>query len=198
MIRIATEADVPAILDIYAPYVENTTITFEYIVPTQAEFLERFRRITADFPWLVWEEKGEILGYAYACRPFERTAYSWCAEPSIYLKSAAQGKGIGRKLYTTLEELLKIMGYRVLLALITGENDRSVQFHEHLGYSSVGELIGCGYKFEKWLNVFWMEKQLNIVQKSVDFPIKWSTIVQNEQKICDILYSLSLSQMEKI
>ena len=198
MIRIATEADVPQILAIYAPYVTDTTITFEYDIPTMAEFMDRFRRITADFPWLVWEENGQVLGYAYACRPFERTAYSWCAEPSIYLKPAAQGKGIGRKLYTALEELLKMMDYRVLLALITGENDRSVQFHEHLGYRNVGELIECGYKFEKWLNVFWMEKQLNVVQKSVDFPIKWSTIVQNKQKICDILYSLSLSQMEKI
>ena len=193
MIRIATEEDVPAILAIYAPYVKDTTITFEYDVPTQDAFLERFRGITADFPWLVWEAEGEILGYAYACRPFERAAYSWCAEPSIYLKPSAQGKGIGRKLYSSLEELLKIQGYRVLLALITGENDRSVRFHEKQGYVFAGELIGCGYKFGKWLGVFWMEKQLEIVQKSIEFPIKWSAIVQDEQKICDISYNLSLS-----
>ena len=195
MIRIATEADVPAILDIYAPYVKETTITFEYDVPTEEEFYNRFRRITADFPWIVWEEKGEILGYAYACRPFERAAYAWCAEPSIYLKPEAQGKGIGRKLYEALEELLKRLGYRVLLALITGENFRSLRFHERLGYRSAGELISCGYKFEKWLSVFWMEKQLKIVQNSMEFPIKWGAIVQDEQKICDILYNLSLSKM---
>ena len=193
MIRIATQADVPAILDIYAPYVKETTITFEYDVPTQEEFLERFLRITADFPWIVWEENGEILGYAYACRPFERTAYSWCAEPSIYLKPEAQGKGIGKKLYTALEELLKQLGYRVLLALITGENHGSLQFHAKLGYQSAGELIDCGYKFGKWLSVFWMEKQLQIVQNPAEFPIKWDVIVQSEQKICDILYKLSLS-----
>ena len=193
MIRIATEADVPAILDIYAPYVTDTTITFEYDVPTPEEFLERFRRITADFPWIVWEENGEVLGYAYASRPFERAAYSWCAEPSIYLKPAAQRKGIGRKLYEALEELLKGLGYRVLLALITGENSGSLRFHERLGYTFAGELIGCGYKFERWLGVFWLEKQLEIVHNSVDFPIKWSAIVQDEQKICDISYNLSLS-----
>ena len=193
MIRIASEADVPAILDIYAPYVTDTTITFEYDVPTQEEFMDRFRRITADFPWIVWEENGEILGYAYACRPFERAAYSWCAEPSIYLKPKAQGKGIGRKLYEALEELLKLQGYRVLLALITGENFGSLRFHEKLGYCSAGELIGCGYKFGKWLSVFWMEKQLKIVQNNMEFPIKWSTIVHDEQKICDISYNLSLS-----
>ena len=193
MIRIATEADVLAILDIYAPYVTDTTVTFEYDVPTPDDFLERFRRITADFPWLVWEENGEILGYAYACRPFERAAYSWCAEPSIYLRPKAQGRGIGRKLYTALEELLQLQGYRILLALITGENDGSLRFHEKLGYCSAGELIGCGYKFGKWLSVFWMEKQLKIVQNNMEFPIKWSTIVQSEQKIRDISYKLSLS-----
>ena len=193
MIRIATEADVPAIREIYAPYVTDTTITFEYDVPTLEAFYNRYRMITEDFPWIVWEEAGEILGYAYACRPFERTAYSWCAEPSIYLKPEAQGKGIGRKLYQALEELLKGLGYRVLLALITGENTGSLRFHEKLGYRSAGELIGCGYKFGKWLSVFWMEKQLKIVQNPMDFTIKWSTIVQDEQKIRDILYNLSLS-----
>ena len=193
MIRIAVEADVPAILEIYAPYVTGTTINFEYEVPTKTEFLNRFRTITRDYPWLVWEENGEILGYAYACRPFERAAYSWCAEPSIYLKSAAQGRGIGRRLYLALEELLKLQGCRVLLALITGENTGSVAFHEKLGYSVCGQIHRCGWKFDRWLNVFWMEKHLNIVDNSMDFPIKWSLIGQGEQKIRDILYNLSLS-----
>ena len=195
MIRVATEADVPAILEIYAPYVTDTTITFEYDVPTKAEFLNRFRTITRDFPWLVWEENGEILGYTYACRPFERAAYRWCAEPSIYLTPAAQGRGTGRRLYRALEELLKIQGYRVLLALITGENTGSMQFHEKLGYSVAGKIHRCGWKFDRWLSVFWMEKHLNLVDNSMDFPMKWSLFVQDDQKICDILYNLSLSKM---
>ena len=193
MIRIATEADVPAILEIYSPYVTDTTITFEYDVPTEAEFLARFRNITRDFPWLVWEENGSILGYAYACRPFERAAYAWCAEPSIYLKSSAQGRGIGRKLYAALEELLKMQGYRVLLALITGENAGSLRFHEKLGYEVVGELRRSGYKFGRWLSVFWMEKSVGIVQNPSEFPRSWGVIGQDNQNICDILYNLSLS-----
>ena len=198
MIRIACEADVPAILSIYAPYVRETTVTFEYEVPTQEEFLNRFRTITRDFPWLVWEEEGQILGYAYACRPFERAAYAWCAEPSIYLKPEARGRGIGRQLYQALEELLKIQGYRVLLALITGENIGSLKFHEKLGYEVVGELKESGYKFQRWLSVFWMEKIMGIVQNPSDFPTKWSIIVQDNQKIHDILYNLSLSKILKI
>ena len=193
MLRIATEADVPAILEIYAPYVTDTTITFEYTVPTAAEFLQRFREITAEFPWLVWEEQGEILGYAYACHPFQRAAYSWSAEPSIYLRPEAQGKGIGRKLYAGLEELLKEMGYRMLFALITGENRGSCAFHEKLGYTLAGTLETAGYKMGRWCSVFWMEKQIQIVENPMDFPTKWGAIGQDNQKIFDILCSLSLS-----
>lgn len=193
MLRFACEADVPAILSIYAPYVRTTTITFEYDVPTQAQFLQRFREITADFPWLVWEEQGKILGYAYACHPFQRTAYSWCAEPSIYLTPEAQGRGIGRKLYMALEELLKIQGYRMLYALITGENGGSIAFHEKLGYTVAGKLQTAGYKMGRWCSVFWLEKQLQIVENPMEFPTKWGEIGQDNQKIRDILYNLSLS-----
>ena len=110
MIRIAEERDAAPMLDIYAPYVRETTITFEYEVPTPEAFLARFEGITRDFPWLVWEEAGAVLGYAYASRPFERAAYAWCAEPSIYLRPDARGRGIGRQLYAALEALLSQMG----------------------------------------------------------------------------------------
>lgn len=193
MIRIATEADIPAIRAIYAPYVTDTTVTFEYDVPTVEEFTLRFQTITRDFPWLVWEEEGRVLGYAYACRPFERAAYSWCAEPSIYIAPEAQGRGIGRRLYLALEELLKILGYRVFLALITGENQGSVAFHRRLGYEMAGELKACGYKFDRWLSVFWMEKKVDFVQFSGAKPAKWGVIGQDDKKVCDILFNLSIS-----
>lgn len=193
MLRFATEADVPAILAIYAPYVRDTTVSFEYEVPSEAAFLERFRTITRDFPWLVWEAGGKILGYTYACRPFERAAYAWCAEPSIYLLPEARGRGIGKRLYLALEEILKMQGYQVLLALITGENTTSAAFHKKLGYSLAGELKDSGYKFDRWCSVFWMEKRLGIVKNPMDFPIRVERISQDNQKIRDILYNLSLS-----
>ena len=110
-IRPASEADLPQILAIYGPYVENTTCSFEYTIPTMEEFTLRFRSITARFPWIVWEDAGGVLGDAYASAPFHRAAYSWVAEPSIYVAPQAQGRGIGRALYAALEESLRLQGF---------------------------------------------------------------------------------------
>ena len=133
MIRLATQADIPAILAVYAPYVENTTYTFEYDVPTLDAFTARFAAITAQFPWLVWEENGQVLGYAYAGAPWERAAYRWCAEVSIYLAPCIHRRGIGRALYQRLEQILQRQGYRVVYALITSENQPSLEFHQKMG-----------------------------------------------------------------
>ncbi|MBQ7394451.1 MAG: N-acetyltransferase [Lentisphaeria bacterium] len=198
MIRIATEADVPAMLDIYAPYVQNTTVSFEYEIPGPEVFLARFREITVQFPWLVWEENGSILGYAYAARPFERAGFSWCAEPSIYLRSEARGRGIGTKLYAVLEKILEAQGYCLLYALITSENLPSVRFHEKCGYSTVMVLPGCGRKFGRWLDLNWMEKPVKIGKSPSGFPASWLSIVQDAERFRDILDSLSLSFLKKI
>ncbi|MBQ7802093.1 MAG: N-acetyltransferase [Oscillospiraceae bacterium] len=180
MLRIAAEGDVPAMLDIYAPYILTTTYSFEYIVPTEAEFLERFRRITAQFPWLVWEEAGEILGYAYGSAPFERAAYGWCAEGSVYLREDARGRGIGGKLYAALEELLTAQGYRVIYAIITSENAASVAFHGKMGYKFLAEFPNCGFKFGRWVGVTWMEKRLNPVENVSNPPCSWRTFVHSD------------------
>ena len=193
MIRIATEADVPAILAIYAPYVENTTITFEYDVPCRREFMQRFTTITEKYPWLVWEEEGEILGYAYASPPYARAAYSWCAEPSVYLKSDARGRGIGVRLYAALEEILKLQGYQVLFALVTQENEASLAFHRKLGYEEKVLFSNCGFKFNRWLGVYWLEKRLSPVEIPKAFPRPFPMLRQDSQRISDILYNLSLS-----
>ena len=182
MMRIATEADLPGVLAIYAPYVTNSTASFEYTVPTEAEFTHRFQTITAQVPWLVWEEDGCILGYAYASAPFERAAYRWCAEPSIYLAPQAQGKGIGRKLYAVLEDILQRQGYRLLYAIITSENAGSLAFHEKLGYRHLALFPGCGYKQGKHLGVVWMEKELEFGGYPSGFPKAWNEIVEINQK----------------
>ena len=193
MIRIAEERDIPAILEIYGPYVLNTTITFEYDVPTREEFTSRFRDITRQFPWLVYEEDGEILGYAYASAPYARAAYAWCAEPSVYLKPEARGRGIGRKLYAALEQILDCQGYQVLYALVTQENEASLRFHERCGYRVSVLFPNCGFKFGRWLGVIWMEKRLKSVEIPSYPPISWNRIRQTCQKISDILDTLSLS-----
>ena len=160
-IRPATVADLPRILEIYAPYIETTAISFEYIVPTLEEFTRRFLTITAQFPWLVWEEDGTVLGYAYGSLPFERAAYQWSAEASIYLCPEARGRGIGKSLYAALEEILKRQGYRKVYAIITTANEASVAFHKAVGYRHTATFPDCGYKFGQWYGTVWMEKDLN-------------------------------------
>ena len=160
-IRMANVGDLPRILEIYGPYVENTAISFEYVTPTLEEFTRRFLGITEKFPWLVWEEDGVILGYAYGSLPFERAAYRWSAEASIYLCPEAQGRGIGRKLYGELEKILQQQGYRKVYAIITTANEGSQAFHKAVGYRFTAEMPDVGYKFGKWYGTIWMEKELN-------------------------------------
>ena len=192
-IRIAEPSDLPQILEIYAPYVETTTFSFEYEVPTLEAFTQRFQTITAQFPWLVWEENGTVLGYAYASAPFSRAAYSWCAEPSIYLAPSARSKGIGRQLYAVLEEILRRQGYRTSYAIITSENRDSLAFHTALGYRLLAEFPRCGFKHGRWVGVTWMEKQLNFVEVPSNMPVKASCVVNNHRNLQEILAKITLS-----
>ena len=187
MIRIAVEADVPAILEIYAPYIVSTTATFEYEVPSPEQFLDRFRAVTARHPWLVWEEDGRILGYAYGSAPFGRAAFRWSCEASVYLRPEARGRGIGARLYAALEKLLAWQGHRLCYAVITSENAASLAFHRRMGYRLTAEMPGCGYKFGRWLGVTWMEKTLALVESPSSFPTDWKLLCQDEQKIADFL-----------
>ena len=125
-IREAVPADVPAMLAIYAEYVTQTAVSFEYEVPSEAEFTRRLAEHTAVYPWLVWEEDGRVLGYCYAGRAFERAAYAWNAEISCYLAHEAQHRGIGRQLYARIEELLRRQGIEhVLVTCATGNRRQS-------------------------------------------------------------------------
>ena len=180
-IRMATRGDIPQILDIYAPYIRNTAFTFEYTVPTPEEFTRRFDAITAWFPWLVWEENGRLLGYAYGSAPFERAAYQWCTEASVYLRPEAQGRGIAKALYRELEALLKAQGYIKVYALITSRNEASLAFHRAVGYRFTAELTDCGFKMGLWHGVVWMEKPLNPVEMTDKAPVSVHCIVKNNR-----------------
>jgi len=189
-IRLATVEDIPRILEIYAPYIENTVCNFEYTVPSLSDFTQRFLKITEQFPWLVWEENGTVLGYAYGSRPFQREAYQWSAEASIYLCPQTKGKGVGKKLYAALEALLRKQGYRKVFAIITEANQDSVAFHRAAGYRYVATLPDCGFKFGKWYGTVWMDKDLNIWDTPPHAPIPiqqlaaQDTYVEND--LCDI------------
>ena len=193
MIRFATVADIPEILAIYGPYVEHTGYSFEYAVPTAKEMTRRFESYTEQFPWLVWEENGKVLGYAYGSAPFERAAYRWCAEVSVYLAPEIHGRGIGRQLYTALEALLWKQGYQVIYALITTENQASLAFHSSMGYGTVASFPDCGLKFGRWLGVVWMEKRRETVEYPQKFPVSWRAIVENHGNLPDNLDTFTLS-----
>ena len=192
-LRFAQESDIPRILEIYKPYVEQTTVTFEYETPTADVFLGRFREITERFPFLVWEEEGRILGYAYACLPFSREAYRWLAEPSIYLDWEVRGRGIGKKLYTALEDILRLLGYRLSYALITSENEASLRFHEARSYRVLAHFPVCAYKMGRQLGVTWMEKILISAEMPSNFPKPFPSFVENIENFTKILDILSLS-----
>ena len=179
-LRLAKEEDIPQILAIYGPYILNTTYSFEYTVPSLQEFTERYRRITEFFPWLVWEENGKVLGYAYGSFPFTREAYRWCAEISVYLAPEAQKKGIGRKLVETLEKFLKLQGFHKIYSIITDNNTNSVEFHKVLGYKEVARLPGCGYKLGQICGTIWMEKNLNLVNLYSKKPTSFENLVKND------------------
>lgn len=193
-IRFAKKEDISHILEIYRPYVEATTVSFEYVCPSLEEFMGRFTKYTQQFPWLVWEEEGEILGYAYACAPFTRMAYSWVAEASVYLHPKAHRKGIGSALYDSLEELLRKQGYLTLYALVTSENTSSLAFHKARGYEVRADFPRQGYKMGKALGVIWLEKTLQFVEYPKELPISVNTLVKIDSNFLDNLDRFTLSK----
>ena len=166
-IRLATVADAPQLLGIYAPYIEETAITYEYTVPTEAEFAGRIENTLKKYPYLVLEDEGEIKGYAYASPFRTRAAYAWCVETSIYLRKDCRKKGYGKALLQKLEEMLKKQNVLSVYACISyaEEEDEilthaSIHFHEKMGYKKAAHVHSCGYKFERWFDLVIMEKML--------------------------------------
>ena len=159
-IEVVSPRDAAELLAIYAPYVEQTTVTFEYDVPTLQDFTGRVESTLRQYPYLKAVRGDEILGYAYAGAFHVRAAYAWAATASIYVRQDVRRGGLGRRLYTALEEYLRRQGIAELFACITYPNPDSIAFHERMGYRTVGHYDRCGYKFGRWLDVVWMQKQL--------------------------------------
>ena len=176
-IRFATTADVPAILAIYAPYITQSAVTFEYDVPTAAEFAERIQTIQTQFPYMVAESDGRVLGYAYASRHRDRIAYQWSVETSVYVHPDGHRQGIARQLYTALFNLLRRQGYYNAYAGITMPNSKSEAFHRSMGFESIGTYTEIGYKLGAWHSVTWFQLNLQPYQPNPQQPIPVTQLV---------------------
>ncbi|MBI4564734.1 MAG: N-acetyltransferase [Planctomycetes bacterium] len=155
LLRVAAEQDAAQIQSIYAPVVRDTAISFEIVPPSAEEMAGRMAKISQKYPWLVCEDQGEILGYAYAGPHRERVAYQWSAEVSAYIREGMRRRGIGRTLYAALFRILVLQGYVNAYAGITLPNPASVGLHEAFGFRPVGVYRGIGYKFGAWHDVGW-------------------------------------------
>lgn len=160
ILRPVTVADAAELVSIYAPYVQETAVTYEYEVPSVEEFQGRIANTTKNYPYLAAVEDGVILGYAYASAFHPRAAFRWTAEVTVYLRKEAHGRGIGRMLYEKLEEILKKQNVQTAVALIADPNPESVAFHEKMGYAVAGRLTSCAYKLGQWRGMYYMEKSL--------------------------------------
>lgn len=159
-LRLATPSDAPAIQSIYAPIVETTTISFEVEPPTEEEMARRIRTTLATHPWLVAEIEGSVAGYAYAGLHRSRTAYQWSTEVSVYVHAAFRRRGVARALYSTLLDVLRLMGYVSVYAGITLPNAASVRAHEAVGFEPVGVYGRAGFKAGAWHDVGWWQLHL--------------------------------------
>lgn len=159
IVRFAKPDDSAALLKIYDQYIK-TPITFECALPTEAEFSERIRNISKCYPYLVCEENDRIVGYAYANRHMVREAYQWNAELSVYLDPSFTSRGLGKKFYRILIEILKLQGVKTVYGCMTLPNVKSEALHEKLGFKLIGTYQNAGYKDGKWHDVVWFGKAI--------------------------------------
>ena len=165
--REATLDDAERLVEIYAPYITETAVSFEYEVPTVDEFRERIKNIKEKYPYLVCEKDGVVVGYVYASAYSKREAYDWTVATSIYVEKNCRRMGVGSLLYKNLEERLKKMGIENLLAGVAyceREDEYltkdSYKFHLREGYVMAGQLKDVGKKFDRYYDLLWMQKKI--------------------------------------
>ncbi|ETW94332.1 MAG: GCN5 family acetyltransferase [Candidatus Entotheonella factor] len=181
-IRVATPQDAAAILDIYAPIVRETAISFELDPPTVPQMQQRIEETLLQWPWLVCDRQAEVLGYVYATRHRARAAYQWSVDVSVYIQAGMRRTGIGRALYTSLFELLALQQFHNCYAGITLPNPGSVGLHEALGFEPVGVYRRVGYKLASWHDVGWWQLVLPTEQSSPSPPIAFTTLVAHSDR----------------
>lgn len=159
-IRLARAEDAQAIQVIYAPIVNHTPISFETTPPPIDEIRQRIEKTLKSFPWLVYEDAGMLLGYAYASQHRTRLAYQWAVDVSVYVHEQSRHRGVGRRLYTALFQLLRQQGFYNAYAGITLPNAGSVALHEAMGMRPLGVYHKVGYKLGAWHDVGWWQGEL--------------------------------------
>lgn len=159
-IRRATAADAAALAEIYDPIVRDTVISFAETPPGSDGMRAQLIAAGDTYPWIVFEDGGAVLGYAYASQHQARAAYRWSVNVGIYVAASAQRRGIGRRLYHALFEILVMQGYRSAYAGVTLPNDASCALHASLGFTPVGIYHAVGYKFGAWHDAAWFERRL--------------------------------------
>lgn len=185
--------------ELYRYYVENTVCSFEYEVPSAEEWIDRIKKTTSYYPWLVIEFEQKIIGYAYASKHRTRSAYNWSVESAVYVDRNFHRLGIGKALYAALIDILRLQGYRNIYAGITLPNEKSVRLHQSMGFYEVGVFKKIGYKFGSWHDTGWFQLHLN---SSGEAPglIKSSAEVQSNPVFHEILnnaaHQLSIKYLE--
>ena len=179
-IRFVQEKDIERILEIYSYYIENTTITFEYFTPSYDEFKKRVFKIKEKYPFLVFENENKVYGYTYASNYYERLAYSWDCELSIYIDNNFIGKGIGKKLYQTIIDIIDLQGYYNVYARISIPNEKSLNIHKNLGFKVDGITKNTGFKHNKWIDIINLSKQIKEYSYPKNFPISINNININD------------------
>jgi phosphinothricin acetyltransferase len=160
VIRPCTAADAAQLCDIYNHYVEHTIVTFEEYPVTTAAMERRIRDVTAHWPWLVCEDSGSVVGYAYADPWKARSAYRYAVESTIYLANNHQGRGFGAALYRRLIDELKARGAHCVIGGVSLPNAASVALHEKLGFQKIGQFREVGWKLGRWVDVGYWELML--------------------------------------
>jgi L-amino acid N-acyltransferase YncA len=170
-IRAATEADAGSIVAIYGPFCESTPVSFESAAPLPTEMAGRIRTLSAKLLWLVMTVDSVVRGFVYASPHRDRAAYRWSVDVSAYVDPDFKRKGVGRSLYTSLLDLLRLQGYFKAYAGITIPNPASVKLHEAMGFTLVGVYRGVGFKLGVWHDVAWYQLSLQPERKNPDLPL---------------------------
>ncbi|MBE9137433.1 N-acetyltransferase [Nodosilinea sp. LEGE 07088] len=165
IIRLASKSDAAQVQDIYAPFVRDTPISFEAEPPSVKEMQQRIEDTLRQFPWLICEHQAEVVGYVYANSHRARAAYLWSVDVSVYIHQRYHRSGVGKALYLSLFEILRLQGFCNAYAGATLPNPASVGLHEALGFQPVGVYEAVGYKFRAWHSVIWW--QLALQERSV-------------------------------